>query len=163
MSIRFVQLTAHQPNWKLEFEKEKSKIFRVAGKQIISIDHIGSTSLKDVYGQPIIDILIGVQHLDQIRQLLKPIKSLNYETDPKPQFIKRRCFRKQEGGIDKFHLYVCEHNSDEWKDLILFRDSLQNHNNLREEYSKYKFMMSRKYKYHPITYSSKLGLFVRSA
>lgn len=45
----------YDPNWPKEFDKEKQILTGVFGEKIISIEHIGSTSIQDLVAKPIID------------------------------------------------------------------------------------------------------------
>lgn len=53
-----VNLSDYKLNWEKEFEYEK--------KRIVGIEHIGSTSIKELKAKPIIDIIVGVEDLDEV-------------------------------------------------------------------------------------------------
>ena len=62
-----VQLSEYNPNWEQQYEVEQKGIGKALGDSAIRIEHIGSTSVKGLKAKPVIDILVGVQSLDECR------------------------------------------------------------------------------------------------
>jgi uncharacterized protein YjbI with pentapeptide repeats len=59
--MRKVEVVPHNPKWREVFEVE-SKLFTDApGENVISIHHIGSTAIPNIYVKPIIDLLVEVK------------------------------------------------------------------------------------------------------
>ncbi|MFJ7698463.1 GrpB family protein [Lysinibacillus fusiformis] len=52
---------------------------------------------------------------------------MEFEYVHKPEFKDRRFFRKGLWGQGTCHLHICEINSSEWIEKILFRDYLRLH------------------------------------
>ena len=50
------------------------------------------------------------------------LSKINYEYIPKLEFKDRKFLRKGLWGQEKIYLYICEYNSDEWIEKLLFRD-----------------------------------------
>lgn len=54
---------------------------------------------------------------------------------PKAELKDRRFFRKGLWGQGTCHLHMCEFNSNEWIEKLLFRDYLRLHPDAAEEYA----------------------------
>lgn len=74
-----VNLSDYKLNWEKEFEYEK--------KRIVGIEHIGSTSIKELKAKPIIDIIVGVEDLDEVSSFITPLSEIDFEYVHKPEFI----------------------------------------------------------------------------
>ena len=73
-----VKLEKYNPNWKAEFEKEKSFIKGIFQDTILDIQHIGSTSIPNLISKPLIDIAIKVEDLNFSDKLTNDLISNNY-------------------------------------------------------------------------------------
>ncbi|MGY3190435.1 GrpB family protein [Lysinibacillus sp. TE18511] len=122
-----VNFTDYNLNWENEFEYEKKRIVDVIGDKVVGIEHIGSTSIKGLEAKPIIDIIVGVQDLDEVSNFVIPLSEIEYEYVHKPEFKDRRFFRKGLWGQGTCHLHICEINNSEWIEKLLFRDYLRLH------------------------------------
>jgi len=119
------------------FAKEKKRLVKIL--PTAKIEQIGSTSVKNLGGKGIIDILVGIKKADIKSTINKLIKSgYNYK---KHAGSKSRLFFEKNYGIIKkrrIHLQLTTYNSKIWKDSIKFRDILRSNKKIREEYSKIK-------------------------
>ncbi|MDF2038350.1 GrpB family protein [Cytobacillus oceanisediminis] len=61
-----------------EFEEEKIKLKDILTDKVISIEHIGSTSVKGLAAKPIIDIALGVTELDAVIDFIEPLQKIGY-------------------------------------------------------------------------------------
>ncbi|WP_282173663.1 GrpB family protein [Cytobacillus firmus] len=59
----------YNSNWAKEFEEKKGKSKEILNDNIISIEHIGSTSIMGLEAKPIIDIAIGVMDLETVMKM----------------------------------------------------------------------------------------------
>lgn len=62
---QYINLIPYDPSWLKEFESEKDKLLSLIGDIVVSIEHIGSTSISGIHAKPIIDILIGMNNLEK--------------------------------------------------------------------------------------------------
>ena len=56
-----VKLEKYNSKWEKFYKIEKENLLNVLGSNDIKIEHIGSTSIKDICSKPVIDIMIGVK------------------------------------------------------------------------------------------------------
>ena len=53
-------LTEHQKDWERLYKLEEQQLRAIGGKDIVRIQHIGSTAVKDLIAKPTIDILLEI-------------------------------------------------------------------------------------------------------
>ncbi|MGE6488561.1 GrpB family protein [Paenisporosarcina sp. NPDC076898] len=136
-----VLLVPHTSEWDAEFIKIKQQIQKHTQIENNRIEHIGSTSIKGIMAKPIVDIVVG---LDEINQIEKPV------TDgfKKAGFLRLRIERLGEVVFAKFtddtseekthFIHLVEYEKELWKNLIFFRDYLNSHETIRKEYEQLK-------------------------
>ena len=66
MEVRKIVVAPYNPVWKNEFEQIKSELSCALSDLVISIEHVGSTSVPGLYAKPIIDIDIVIE-IDSIK------------------------------------------------------------------------------------------------
>ncbi|WP_081728145.1 GrpB family protein [Halalkalibacter hemicellulosilyticus] len=81
---------------------------------------------------------------------------------PKPEFKDRWFFRKGLWGQGTCHLHICEFNSSEWIEKLLFRDYLRLHPKVAEEYASLKKELALKYQLDRPTYTKKKEPFIKT-
>lgn len=161
MSVSIVELHPHNPEWVSKFEREKTRILEALGDKTLAIEHIGSTSINGLAAKPIIDIMVGVDNLNQVADWIPLLLDIKYEYVPKPECIDRRFFRKGPWGQGICHLHICEHDSTEWQDKILFREYLRLHPEAVREYAFLKEELAHVHKLDRHAYTERKGPFIR--
>jgi GrpB-like predicted nucleotidyltransferase (UPF0157 family) len=130
----------YSPSFSLLFEKEKVRISSSI-KNAISIEHVGSTAVPQLGGKGIIDIAIAADpaEIDSIACRLQEIGYLFRESGSS---IERRFFRcdlpDEEEGTRRYHVHLMSPESQEWQDLISFRDYLIHHPEEAKKYAELK-------------------------
>jgi GrpB-like predicted nucleotidyltransferase (UPF0157 family) len=157
-----VVIEEHKPEWLQDFENEKTKIRQILQGKAANIEHIGSTSIVGLPSKPILDIAVGVNHLDEADSFIEPLKKLGYEYVPKVEFPNRRFFRKGEWRKGTHHLHVYELTSDEWNDTLLFRNYLRCHPEKIVEYAQLKKHLASLYLEDRTTYTQLKAPFIQS-
>ncbi|MDU4325722.1 GrpB family protein [Clostridium disporicum] len=144
MKTKYIIIEDYNPIWKDEFIKIKNELLEVLSGKIISIEHVGSTSVEGLSAKPIIDIDIVIDNnFDEIKRLLKTIDYI-YEGDL--GIHGRYAFRYiNKPHLMIHHIYVCNKDNKELHRHITFRDYLRNNNKERDRYSEIKKKMALKY------------------
>lgn len=156
-----VAIENYNPNWVTEFEHEKAKIKGVLKDKPICVEHIGSTSVKDLCAKPILDIMAGVQHLDEVDKFIDPLKTIGYEFVAHKEFPERRFFRKGQWRAGTHHLHIYKFGSEEWNNHLLFRDYLSTHPDIRKQYQQLKQNLSQKHHLDRVGYTQAKAPFIR--
>jgi len=140
-------LANYDPQWPVLYEEEKTKILSVIGDKVVAIDHIGSTSIPGSRAKPIIDILVGIRHLEDVEGCIEPLHTIGYEYRPgnKQLILNTEYFRKGPSGANTHHVRMVEAESDLWQQYTLFRDYLRMH---AEEAQRYERLKVEAYERH---------------
>jgi GrpB-like predicted nucleotidyltransferase (UPF0157 family) len=146
MNTKHVIVEDYNPEWINEFERISNELLAVLAGRILSIEHVGSTSVQGLAAKPIIDIDIVIdKNFEEVRQALELIGYL-YEGDL--GISGREAFRyENKPHLMKHHLYVCNKENEELHRHITFRDYLRQHTEERDKYSNVKKVMALKYPY----------------
>lgn len=124
MSLSEIEVVNYRASWVDEFCQEKAQLESVLNlKNILSIHHIGSTSVKGLCAKPVIDILLEVNSLEELDRDSHLMESIGYEVKGEFGIPSRRYFRK--GGKKRSHqVHAFLAGSLESKRHIAFRDYL---------------------------------------
>jgi GrpB-like predicted nucleotidyltransferase (UPF0157 family) len=68
----------YDADWPLRYEQEKIHILDALGNTIADIQHIGSTSVPGLAAKPVIDILLGVEHVPPQTAQIAGLGTLGY-------------------------------------------------------------------------------------
>ncbi|MBR3768004.1 MAG: GrpB family protein [Clostridia bacterium] len=134
-----VVVVPYNEQWKTDFEIIKQHLFPAVKDLIISIEHIGSTSVEGLSAKPIIDIDIVIKDYSVFDTVVERLAILGYIHEGNLGIKDREAFNYK-GNMDlpKHHLYVCPQFSEELQRHIAFRDYLKNNSEAVLKYSKVK-------------------------
>lgn len=121
--------------------------------------HIGSTAIKGIWAKPIIDILIVVKSISELKDTASVLQQNGYilmSTSDKRISLNKGY--TPDGFAQKvFHLHLrLEADIDE----IYFRDYLNNHSDVAKEYEKLKLQLWKKYEHNRDAYTQAKTEFV---
>lgn len=134
-----VVVVPYNEQWKTDFEIMKQHLLPAVKDTIISIEHIGSTSVEGLSAKPIIDIDIVIKNYSVLDTVVEKLAILGYIHEGNLGIKDREAF-DYKGNVDlpKHHLYVCPEYSAELHRHIAFRDYLRNNPEAVIQYSKVK-------------------------
>jgi aminoglycoside phosphotransferase (APT) family kinase protein/GrpB-like predicted nucleotidyltransferase (UPF0157 family) len=122
------------------FNSEKKRIFSRINNAL-AIEHVGSTAIPGLGGKGIIDIAIAVDKQD-MDSVTEQLQSLGYEFRPAYSTPDRSYFviylPDPEEENRRYHIHLTFPKSQDWKELIGFRDYLKNHPQEVQTYSELK-------------------------
>lgn len=146
------------------FFEEKKRLLKFLPPSV-SIEHVGSSAVQ-IGGKNIIDILIGAATRKEMKKISKILTKNGYFEGVNSQ--DDRVFlasKREETNEGDFHIHVCPINEDSYKDFIILRQYLINHQKEANDYlkNKYDFAVAagfdrKKYKILKSTYVTKLLL-----
>lgn len=149
-----VDLVFHDPSWKETYKTEKEIILSVINKNVVSIEHVGSTSVPNINSKPIIDIVIGLESLIECESYIAMLVDIGYVFKGHMGKSNRYYFYKLVNEIEMFHLHVVEYCDQNWYNLVLFRDILLNNKQIRIKYNELKANLEKKHYKDRKTYTS---------
>ena len=120
-----VELLPHQVYWE-ENAKETIAVLRgILGDAAVDIQHIGSTSIKNICAKPIIDLVIGVRAFEDILEKKDALETCGviYRGQDHPG---QHLFVMGDFAADTrtHHIHVVIWNGTEWTNYVNFRDYL---------------------------------------
>ena len=129
------------------YEEEKEELLKLYGSKIHRVEHVGSTSIKDIKSKPIIDIMIETDDLDGfISYTESDIEGDTYTVKKEPTAGGDYLIRKEEDGKVKAFIHVYKTDDPNALSLVLFRDYLNNHEEERKRYDDLKIELYNKFK-----------------
>ena len=155
--------TVHLENnyslWKKMFNEEKETLNKIFTQDNFSIEHVGSTSVKDLSAKPIVDIAIGVNDFKDFQKYETILQ--NIYTIKKSENNKEILLIKENKIETFFLIHVLEKNSERYKNMINFRNILNDNHQILKEYEKLKQNLSKKYKNDRTLYTKSKNDFIK--
>ena len=156
-----VVVTEYSPDWKVKFEREAEIIKNILKDNLISIHHIGSTSVEGLKAKPIIDIMPVVAEIGKVDCLAGEFERVGYEYLGEFGIPGRRYLRK--GGDERTHqIHIFEAcNSAAIERHLALRDYLRTHKEAADEYGRLKERLAKTFPYDIEAYCDGKGEFVK--
>ncbi|GMQ57246.1 GrpB family protein [Vallitalea sediminicola] len=156
-------LKEHNIDYKNWYEIEKERLINyIDNKNIIRINHIGSSAVEGLIAKPTVDILLEIHDDSNIEQLIDTIIHNGWvlmSSQKKPYMS--MSFNKgytKEGFADKvYHLHI--RYNDNWNELY-FRDYLMEYKKVADEYGKLKLRLLDKYQHNRDGYTEAKSDFI---
>lgn len=131
------QLVSSQNSWREKFMVERNALKEILGSRALAIEHIGSTSITALASKPIVDIAVLMKKRVEAEQFIPLLQVLGYVYDESCSSKERMFFRK--GTPTEFHLSLAYQDQGSfWTRQIVFRDYLNTHSKVRDEYERLK-------------------------
>jgi GrpB-like predicted nucleotidyltransferase (UPF0157 family) len=129
-----VEIVPYDPSWPAQFQEEMAILRRALGTWLVgAIEHIGSTAILGLAAKPVIDIMAGVQTLEDSRPAIAAATELGYCYTPY-QAAFEHWFCKPSPAFRTHHLHLIPVGTPQWLRPIAFRDYLRAHANVLGEY-----------------------------
>ena len=130
-----VRLAPYDPSWPDRFEQERAALEDAIGTWAPGgIHHIGSTAVPNLDAKPIVDILVGVDSLEESRACFAPLATLGYLYAPY-RADEMHWFCKPHPSRRTHHLHLVPIDSRRFRDELAFRDELRANPQTAEEYA----------------------------
>ena len=143
-------LFPYSDTWKIWFERLKAVYQAHLQDNVLSIEHVGSTSVPGMMAKAIIDIDIVIENRELLPKIIQLLAEIGYQYMGDNGIKDREAFKP----IDEYapydqlatkwlahHLYVCPQDSQELYRHIFFRDFLLKHPSAREKYNQIKLQI----------------------
>ncbi|OCQ88991.1 hypothetical protein BCD64_04410 [Nostoc sp. MBR 210] len=140
-----IEVVPHNPHWRSQFETESKQIALAFSENVVTIHHIGSTSIPNIYAKPIIDFLIEVKDITKVDEQISVMEALGYEFMGEFGIPGRRYFRKEKENIRTHNVHTFEVNSPEIIRHLAFRDYMITHPEAAQKYSELKRQLAKQY------------------
>lgn len=154
-------LMEHQPEWKKWYMEEERRLQDILPRnQKRRISHIGSTSVRNIWAKPIIDILMEVSkecNLEGIRDLLLDNGYLCM-SESKDRISFNKGYTENGFAKKVYHLHL-RYAGD--NDELYFRDYLMEYPEIAKKYEELKLDLWEKFEYNRDEYTNNKTEFIR--
>jgi GrpB-like predicted nucleotidyltransferase (UPF0157 family)/SAM-dependent methyltransferase len=128
-----VVLVEPDPAWPALYEREAARIRAALGDRVVSIDHVGSTSIPDLIAKPIIDIALVVPDSSDEAAYVPDLEAAGYRLRIRtPDWEQHRMLKGPDTDVN---LHVFSPGSAEVDRMVRFRDRLRADAADRERYA----------------------------
>ena len=165
---RTIEVVEHDSRWKAEFDRESAKLVDVLGDALVSIHHVGSTSIPGLVAKPIIDILVVLKETKTIDRFSAAMQELGYRVRGEcldaevPGTPGRFYFSKDSFGKRTHHVHACADGHPEVRDKLAFRDYLRSHPQVAMQYGVIKQKLAIEHRHDNVGYMRGKDPFIQS-
>lgn len=141
--------------------KEKELLFKLLGKTLVTLEHIGSTAIPNIVAKPIVDFLGEVTSLKDIDTKEELLEKNGYMWRGEYGIPERRYIKKpSEGDLDLLHIHLFEVGHPQIYRHIIFRDYCIKHPEIAQKYSTLKMNLAKMFKNNPSMYQQGKSAFI---
>jgi GrpB-like predicted nucleotidyltransferase (UPF0157 family) len=157
-------LKQHNSDYKAWYSDQKTELLKVLDEQTIKrINHIGSTSVKDLIAKPTVDILLEVDNSSDIEQLRDTLEKAEWicmssEKEPDLNLVFNKGYTPEGFAEKVYHLHV--RYLGDWSELY-FRDYLIAHSDIAKEYGELKQGLKEQYEHNRDGYTDAKTDFIK--
>lgn len=128
-------LVDYDSGWPRLFDEESLRLKAVLADLACGIEHYGSTAVPGLPAKPILDILVGVQSIENWVTCKPLLESLGYDYADRAGVADHFIFGRGRDQTERTHLvHVVTYQGNEWHTGLRFRDALRSNRELREDY-----------------------------
>ena len=136
-----IRIVEYDPAWPARFVREAVAIRSALGERVLSLEHVGSTSVSDLPAKPIIDILLVVADSAKEEDYAAALEQAGYEIHVRePEWYEHRMFKSPDNDV---HLHIFSAGCPEIDQMLAFRDWLRISQSDRELYARTKRELAR--------------------
>ena len=158
-----VLLCDHCEEWETEANRIIALLKAILGDFSVDIQHIGSTSIKNIKAKPIIDIAIGVKSFVGLDNYIESLLEFGVYKSLGQPFSDIVLFSKDdENGNRLSNIQVVIYGSEQWNKHILFRDYMNAHPDKAAEYDQIKITASKLFPNDVSAYSNHKSAFINN-
>lgn len=129
-----VELKAHDPQWAGAAAREAERLRGALGDMLVSVHHIGSTSIPGLIAKPVLDMVPVARSHAELDAAQGSLEALGYVGHGEFGLAGRRYFTRDAEGRRVVQLHCYEEGSPEITRHLAFRDYLRARPGLMAEY-----------------------------
>ncbi|EJC68877.1 GrpB family protein [Rhizobium sp. 1AS11] len=131
--MRAIKVVDYDPSWPRLFTEISTEVSALLGDRLLSIDHIGSTSVPGLLAKPKIDLAAVVISDAFLAAAIEVVRAADFVFHGDTG--ERRWAFTRDHQAYGFRLYLCGPDNRAHQDRILFRDYLRDHPGRAEAYA----------------------------
>ena len=166
---RVVRVVDYDPQWPLTFADLSNVIEAALGDLVLSIEHVGSTSIPGLAALPIIDLDAVIESREILPHVVQSLAGLGYSHEGDLGVSGREAFRRHGHDVPRdgtgrlwanHHLYVCARDNRGLAEHVAFRNYLREHPDEASEYGELKRRLAERYRHDVDAYINGKDAFV---
>ncbi|ARM10455.1 MULTISPECIES: GrpB family protein [Rhizobium] len=123
--MRAINVVDYDPSWPRLFADISTEVAALLGSLVLSIDHIGSTSVPGLAAKPKIDLDVVAISDDVLPMAIDAVRAADFVFHG-DRGEKRWAFTRNHNAYG-LRLYLCGPNNRAHRERIVFRDYLRDH------------------------------------
>jgi GrpB-like predicted nucleotidyltransferase (UPF0157 family) len=160
--MRKMEVQSYDPVWPLLYHAEAARLKEAFGEQLLSIHHIGSTSVPGLAARPTIDILVEVHDIAAVDALNSALIALGYEPYGEFGIPGRRYFPRVSGETHTHHVHVFQAGDPQSLRHLVFRDYLIAHPDKAHAYGRLKTNLAVRFPFDVSGYLDGKDAFIKA-
>ena len=157
-----VRLLAHNPKWEQEFLTVREEIKEHWAKNLLDIQHVGSTAIKSICAKPILDVAVRLKSIEQID--IKALTDLGYEycgarNESKTYHL---FVLRGDNQLSLRHIHCYDKSEREFDLLVGFRNYLNEHLEVALKYQEIKMRIAEQMPDDRASYTKAKEEFIKS-
>lgn len=137
-------LVDHDEEWATAFAEEHARLSAALAGIAKDVEHYGSTAVPGLPAKPILDILVGVDPLEDWQACHDPLLALGYDYAAHAGVPDHHIFGRGRDRSERTHLvHVVLFGGQSWRENLAFRDALRSDPDLRLLYLDLKLAAAR--------------------
>lgn len=158
-----LEIYDYRDDYPVIYENLKKELLNIYGDKIKYIDHVGSTSIKNIKSKPVIDIMVQTDDLDDFKKFTEEcVENETYTVKREPTLGGDYLVRREEDGRVKAFLHVYQTGDINGLTSVYFRDYLNSHEDEKRRYEELKMELYEKYKYDRPSYTHGKDKYIKS-
>ena len=158
-----LEIYDYRDDYPIIYDKLKEELLDIYGNKIRYIDHVGSTSIKNIKSKPVIDIMVQTDDLDDFKKFTEEcVENETYTVKREPTLGGDYLVRREEDGRVKAFLHVYQTGDINGLTSVYFRDYLNSHEDEKKRYEELKMELYEKYKYDRPSYTHGKDKYIKS-
>ncbi|MCR4944527.1 MAG: GrpB family protein [Clostridium sp.] len=153
-------LTEHKEEWAEQYETAATKLKEILSPyRIVRISHIGSTSIKNIWAKPIVDILVEIASDEDMDAVANVIANNGYIKmwESEKQISFNAGYTNKGFADEVFHLHLRFQGDN---NELYFRDYLNEHSDVAKDYENMKLKLWHQYEYDRDGYTNAKSDFI---
>lgn len=128
-----VEVVAPDPAWPQSYAAVRDRLVEALGDRVVSVEHVGSTSVPGLWAKPIVDVDLTVADSGDEDAWLPDLEAAGFVLRVRePEWEQHRCLRGTEPSAN---VHVFSPGAREPQRHVLFRDWLRTHPDDRDAYA----------------------------
>jgi GrpB-like predicted nucleotidyltransferase (UPF0157 family) len=155
-----IYLVPYDERWPAQFEAERASLQSILQPWLRGgIEHVGSTAVTGLSAKPVIDIMAGVESLEESRACFADLRAAGYQhADYRTEVMHWFC--KPDFSHRTHHLHLVPYASAMWIERIAFRDYLRSNAAVAAEYAELKARLAARHPSDREAYTDAKGPFI---